>query len=330
MTVSLGLIGAGRVAQVHVAQLQGLAGIEVVAVADPRADAAAHLGEVTGAAVFSDFRQLLNDPRVNAVDIAVPHNRHYEVASAAIAKGLHVFLEKPLAADLTEATALVALADHYQSVFMVCHNLLFHPAVIRAKELLRDKPLGRLTCCRAWSRGWLDLAPGDFRLSREATGGGAWVDTASHLLYVLEDLVGPISDIVALVACGDSRLGEEDNAAGMVRFDGGGTGSLQISYSDWDANSSAGWPAAWHLGYQLSGTQGAMQIDLAPSPVVHLQTSEVDDRTELEANLDESFAGALREFVDAIENGRVPRVSAGDALRTFKQVWNAGLTRSVP
>jgi predicted dehydrogenase len=116
----------------------------------------------------------------------------------------------------------------------------------------------------------------------------------------------------------------------MVRFDGGGTGSLQISYSDWDANSSAGWPAAWHLGYQLSGTQGAMQIDLAPSPVVHLQTSEVDDRTELEANLDESFAGALREFVDAIENGRVPRVSAGDALRTFKQVWNAGLTRSVP
>ena len=321
--IKLGVIGAGRVAQVHIAQLSGVNSVQVAAVADSSVRASLALSEKTGAQSFTDFKDLLASGIVDAVDIALPHQLHYEVACAALEKGLHVFLEKPLAGNLADARAIAEVASKSESVFMVSHNLLFHPAVIQAKQLLSRKPIGRLTSCRAWSRGWLDLTPDDFRHSSQATGGGAWIDTSSHLLYVLEDLVSPLTDVVVLRSDGESRIGGEDNAAGSVRFEQGGTGTLEISYADWNSNSSSGWPAGWNLGYQFFGTEGMFQLDLAPSALIRIESADSHERIAFDVPFDDSFGGAFREFFAAIEEGRRPRVSAQDALRTFEQVFAA-------
>ena len=107
--MKLAIIGAGHMGRYHADKFSRLPGVELAAVVDP--DPAR--GKV------SDFRQVLGS--VQAAVIAVPTNLHHEVARACLEKGVHVLVEKPLAATLNEADDLVALAREKCLVLQVGH-----------------------------------------------------------------------------------------------------------------------------------------------------------------------------------------------------------------
>jgi predicted dehydrogenase len=104
----IGIIGAGRVSQAHAKGLEKLKNVVVVAVADPRADAAMALADRFGANVESDHRFLLMRPDIDAVVILVPHDLHHPIALAALQMGKHVFMDKPLALTSAQGQELVA------------------------------------------------------------------------------------------------------------------------------------------------------------------------------------------------------------------------------
>jgi predicted dehydrogenase len=99
-----------------------------------------------GARVTGDFGELLADPELKAVVVATPVPTHYELARRALAAGKHVFVEKPPAMKGAEMEELIRLARDGDLVLMPGHLLLYHPGVLKLKELIDAGDLGEVLC----------------------------------------------------------------------------------------------------------------------------------------------------------------------------------------
>ena len=93
---------------------------------------------------FPDYRAVLADPSIHAVALATPAITHYEMAKAALLAGKDVFVEKPLAIDVTHGEHLVELAAANGRVVMVGHILHYHPAILKLRELIQGGTLGKI------------------------------------------------------------------------------------------------------------------------------------------------------------------------------------------
>jgi predicted dehydrogenase len=141
--VRVGQIGLGYWGPNLLRSLRSLPHAQVVAVADldeRRLSEAAGGGQ--GTAVTRDYRELLARADVDAVIIAVPASLHARMVGEALEAGKHVFVEKPLAMTVAEATRVVALAEQRQRVLMVGHTFLYNAAVRRLKEYITSGELG--------------------------------------------------------------------------------------------------------------------------------------------------------------------------------------------
>ncbi len=124
--------------------------------------------------ICRDYKTLIEDDRVDAIAIATPISTHFELAKAALMKGKHVFVEKPLAHSTSMAQELVQLAETKQKILMVGHTFLYSPPVIKVKEIIKSGELGKIHYVsssrvnlglhqRDASVIW-DLAPHDFSI----------------------------------------------------------------------------------------------------------------------------------------------------------------------
>ena len=113
------------------------------AISDPDTEAAEALAARHGGRVMS-LQACLEDPGIDAVAIAAPAALHFDLARRALEAGKHVFVEKPLALQVTEAELLCRLADNRDRRLMVGHLLQYHPVFLRLLELVREGRLGRL------------------------------------------------------------------------------------------------------------------------------------------------------------------------------------------
>ncbi|MGA8151663.1 MAG: Gfo/Idh/MocA family oxidoreductase [Terriglobales bacterium] len=93
---------------------------------------------------YRDFDLVLSDPAITAVALATPAVTHYEMAKATLEAGKDVFVEKPLAIDVKHGEDLVKLAQAKRRILMVGHILLYHPAILKLQQLIRDGALGKI------------------------------------------------------------------------------------------------------------------------------------------------------------------------------------------
>jgi UDP-2-acetamido-3-amino-2,3-dideoxy-glucuronate N-acetyltransferase len=169
----------------------------LVAICDSDEDRLKSLSqEYKGIITTSDVTSLLSEDSIEAVVIATPSDTHFSVAKQALLANKHVYVEKPLARDVSHAKELDALATERNLILMVGHLLLYHPAVNCLKELIASGELGELLFVRSdrmnfnmsrrdWSVLW-DLAPHDISMmsyildceSTEVSRVGGW-DTKS-------------------------------------------------------------------------------------------------------------------------------------------------------
>lgn len=321
----IALIGAGRVASTHIDMLRSADDVEIVAVADPRGEAAERIARQLGVPSFPSLAETLAAVAVDAVDIIVPHDLHYPLALGALQSGVHVFMDKPLATNAADARELCDAAEANGLVLAVCHNLLFHPAAQRTAKLISDGVLGRPTHASAMSSGWLDLPPWDFRLDRKATGGGAWVDGSPHLVYLLESLLGPMRNLHAAAATGDSRLGAEDTAAGHAQFESGAVATITVGYSDASPDPGSTWPAGWDMRVILVGTAGRIVLELLPEARIAWQRDGQPPTQEdfADVTFDSGFYGAFGDFVSAVRSSTKLQVSPWDSLHNLELVRSA-------
>lgn len=160
------------------------------------------LRQYPDAQVTDDLEKALADPAVRAVAVTVPSVHHFSVARRALLADKHVFVEKPLALTVAHGDELVAIATTRKRRLMVGHLLLYHPAVIRLRDLMQQPSFGRtyyiysqrvnLGVVRQDENAWWSLAPHDVAVVLHLTGQKPkWVSATGHayLQPNVEDVV---------------------------------------------------------------------------------------------------------------------------------------------
>jgi hypothetical protein len=146
--LKVGVIGTGFIGPVHIEALRRL-GIEVVAVAGPRANGVAEKAQAMHITKYYDTAEaLIADPEINVVQITAPNHVHHPPAKAALLAGKHVVYEKPLAMNSAESIELVQLAKENLLVNAVNFNIRFIRCRIRHGSWCRAARLAMCTSCR--------------------------------------------------------------------------------------------------------------------------------------------------------------------------------------
>lgn len=134
--VRVGVIGVGHLGQHHARLYGSLSGAALVGVVDADPRRAKEVAERVGTAVYDDVGVLLR--QVEAVSVAAPTSAHHAIARRCLEAGIHVLVEKPIAATLAEARELVALARARHAVLQVGHIERFNPVLLKARPYIRE------------------------------------------------------------------------------------------------------------------------------------------------------------------------------------------------
>lgn len=136
----VGVIGAGVMGSNHARVFRGLAGAELVGIADPERGLANSVAVQLGCKAVASASELL-DLGIDAVTVAAPTHLHHEIALESIARGVHVLVEKPIASTVDEGHAIVAAAKRTGVTLMVGHVERFNPAVQAIKDSIRNEEI---------------------------------------------------------------------------------------------------------------------------------------------------------------------------------------------
>jgi len=185
--LKVGIIGAGAVVQgAHVKAFQSRDDVAVAAIADPSENCRNLIGEKLGCkALFEDYRRVLDDPSIQAVDICLPHYLHERVVLDALAAGKDVLLEKPIAMTLEQADTMINAARNAHRQFYVSLNQRFYPAHRKLKEIIASGEYGKpfLALCQLVGDELARLNdPNSWKGKWDLAGGGALIDTGTHIV----------------------------------------------------------------------------------------------------------------------------------------------------
>ena len=314
--IKVGLIGYGYWGPNLARNLADTEGVELAAIAEARPDrreAAARRHQDT--TMVADAADLIARDDLDAVVIATPLHTHYALAAAAIERGRHVLIEKPLAASKKEAESLADLAAKHGVRLMVDHTFVYTGAVRTIRGLVDSGQLGDLL--------YLDSVRVNLGLFQQDTN-VIW-DLAAHDLSIMDYLVD--ARPVAVSADGTALAGfDRENVAYVtVHFD---TGFL--------AHFHVNWLAPVKIRQMLFGGRQRMLVydDMDPSEKVRVydkgvNLDVVDDQTRRQIlvsyrtgdmyapKLDrrEALTLVAREFADAIAERRTPLTGAAAGIR---------------
>ncbi len=147
--------------------------------------------------VYKDFKELVDDPAIDVVDICTPNVYHYDALKYALEKGKNIYCEKPLCASEEEALEIAEASRGAASVCGVVFNTRFLLPVIRAKELISSGALGKIL---SYNIAFLHSSATDpsrtgWKQDRRYCGGGVLYDLGSHAFDLAEYLVSPVARV---------------------------------------------------------------------------------------------------------------------------------------
>ncbi len=188
----VGIIGIGFIGAAHIEALRRLGYVDVVALADAQGaeEKAAQLYVPKG---YSDYKEMLDRENLDAVHICTPNFLHYEMAMAAMERGIHVMVEKPFTVTLEEAEKLAAYAEQNHILSGVNHTLRMFPQVAQMKALVDKGDVGDIYAVHGcYLQDWLFLdTDWSWRLEPAMSGKTrAFSDIGSHWIDMVENIIG--------------------------------------------------------------------------------------------------------------------------------------------
>ena len=324
--VGYGLIGLGRINRAHLEGLRRANKVAtVVAVCDVDRAAAGRVAEECGAKAYVDYRELLKDGRVDAVDIALPHNLHFEVASAALAVGKHVLIEKPMAPTVRECEELIALAQAKGLVLSVAHHGRFVTAYLEVQRLLLQGALGtpRLIRTLIYGSEFRFLTdPNHWRSRVAGSIGGAIMDSGPHSIFLLVWLFGEVESLRAFSDKLIDASEVEDNAVVAGRLKSGALFTTQYTFTAENFFSER---------LEVYGSNGTLVIDQLRDPPAIFYRGEQDLSGQIVDTIPFDPGGwkyraqvdGVEAYANALARGEAPPVDPRDAAYVIKVIESA-------
>lgn len=326
-TVRVGIIGTGRISDLHAIEYLANPHARIVALCDndlATAEGRAKAWGVDDARITDDYRAVLADPNVDLVEILLPHHLHLEVALAAIAAGKAVSLQKPMTLDLAQADTLVAAAEGSSKPFKVFENFIFYPPVMKAKALIEQGAIGEPLTIRLKSNpgasktAWKVPPRAEaWRQDKGQAGGGPLVfDDGHHKFALAWHFMGNPDTVHAFISESVSPTGFVFDAPAMVsfRFPGNKMGNLEIVYSPELEIITRHY--AQDDRVEITGSKGVIWINCGhgrigdPPPVALYRDGSVQTFHNLETGWESSFVHSTRAYIEALRNGTSPKLTA--------------------
>lgn len=334
--VRVGIIGAGSISGLHAAGYIAHPAAEIIAVADSAEGIADSRAAEWGASKsYTDYRALLDDPDVDAVDIITPHDLHRHMSIDALEAGKHVSVQKPMAITAQECDGMIEAAAGAPGSFRVFENFRYYPPLAKAKELLDSGEIGEGISIRMSSaqgslkHGWkLSASTLSWRFDDAQSGGGRVVfDHGYHLFALALFMFGPVEQVFAFIR-------EEVNEKGWVRdspaiiswlhSDGKRQGSWNAISSDDLVIPSDYW--AEDEWFEIGGTTGFIWVNrctgkfLNRPPLVYYSDGKFTEigREEIDWDWAVSFRAGMIDFVDSILEGRQAPLSGKEGREVFQ------------
>jgi len=256
-TIRACLAGAGFAGGIHVEALRRLGNVEVTAIADMD-------GASQKAAAwyiphwYTDYREMIDKEKPDVIHICTPNSTHYEIAMAAMERGIAVVCEKPLSRTVEEARKLAEYASAHHIVTGINFNFRYYPMLLQMKQMVASGEVGELyTVHGSYLQDWLQKDTDyNWRLEPGVSGDSrAFGDIGSHWIDMVETVVGQRAcEVMADFATfhktrkkplkpvdtysgmcqrpedyTDVPIGTEDYAAVLFHFDSGARGSCNVS-----------------------------------------------------------------------------------------------------
>lgn len=232
--IRAGLIGVGKMGISHYAILGAQPGVTVAALCDNATYVTSALRKHTGVETYKDYKKMIEGAALDCVFVATPSSTHYEAAAYALEKGLHVFVEKPLCLEPDDSRKLADLAHARGRINQVGYHNRFIGTFREVRRLVKSGTIGDVHHIAGSAFGQVVIRPktGNTWRTKKSEGGGCLHDYASHVIDLMNFVVGPPAEVVAAQLQSIYSQGVEDAVYAMFRYANGATGALETNWSD--------------------------------------------------------------------------------------------------
>lgn len=322
--VRFALAGFGAWGKFHAQSIAGHPDAQLVAISAPTEATRAEARQLyPDAQIFADSLEMVAQAEFDLIDIATPSHTHREIALAAMAKGKHVLLEKPMAITLDDCKAIVAGAREHGVHLAVGHELRLSSQWGRIREIIEAGTIGDPQYVlvelsrkpyRTGASGWR------YDLSRV----GSWVlEEPIHFFDLARWYLQGSGDPIELYAYGNSRDPQRpnlfDNFSAMFKYANGSYAVVSQTLAAFEHHQTV--KVSGTKGALWAGWSGALDRTLEPGYFLKVFDGETLENVQLEKHSGEVFE--LREeiarCVEMVRSGRPPAATGLDGL------WSAGL-----
>lgn len=326
----IGIIGCGKIAQVrHIPEYAAHPQAELWSYYDINGERAQALAGQYGGRACGSWRELLDDPELDAVSVCAANHAHAEITIAALEAGKHVLCEKPMAATLAQCEAMVQAAKKSGKYLMIGHNQRLAKAHAQARRLVEKGVIGDIVTFRTtfghggpetWS---VDPGKDTWFFDKKRAAMGAMADLGIHKTDLIQFLTGQrVVETTAVITTLDKKgpdgalIGVDDNAVCIYRMSGGAVGTMTASWTYYGGEDNS---------TILYGTKGIMRI--YDDPAYSIQVTARDggrilyDIDRIQTNDSQTKSGVIDLFMDCLVNQTPPEISGEEALSAMRAVF---------
>ncbi|MFB6140907.1 MAG: Gfo/Idh/MocA family protein [Halosimplex sp.] len=310
-----GIVGCAGIGNTHAEAVAATEGAELVACADLDADAAATFADDHGVpATFEDPATMVAEAGVDAVSVCTPSGTHADVTTDLADAGAHVLCEKPLDVTAERVNRMVDACEAAGVTLAGVFQRRFEPGVRRARRAVEEGAVGDPVMADThlkWFRPQAYYDSADWRGTREMDG-GAFMNQGIHSLDALQWVMGGVESVRAEADSLARDLECEDTGAMVLRFENGAVGTVAVTTATKGGTDRT----------EVNGTEGSFALGddgIADFRVGTGQETHWSAETEdVAVDGDPHDAGSgheavVRDFVDAVREGREPEVPASEA-----------------
>lgn len=227
------IIGLGKMGLSHVAIARAHPDVNIVAVCDYSTLVIDAFKKFSNIATYSDYKKMIDKESIDFVIIATPTPSHFQIAKYSLEKGLHVFCEKPFCLSSREGEELIKLAKNRRLINQIGYHNNFNGTFRELKRLLNSKVLGDLIHFTGEAYGpVVTKEKGSTWRSKSEEGGGCLYDYASHVLNLIQELIGRPIKVIGTQLKRIYSTWVEDAVYGTLILENGLTGLISINWSD--------------------------------------------------------------------------------------------------
>ena len=307
----IGFIGCGGIASAHASRLARMEDVELAAFSDAVLDRARSFAERYGGRAYADWMSMLEREKLDAVFICLPPFAHSNEVEVAAEKGIHIYIEKPIALTMDLANRMVKAVEKHAVKSQVGYQLRFSFAGERTKQLVEKGELGEIGLVTGLY--WCRFIRTDWWIDRSKSGGQI-VEQSTHLYDLLRWFCGDVSTVYAemgrLFYRDVAGMTIEDTSGVVLRFKSGAIGVV--------SSTIGAVPDQWWVKWSIVGIDATLEADGADSVRIYRSARRpltVEDYREYGRD---PMVLAERDFIEAILHDRETRVPISEGAKTLR------------